>query len=257
MTNNKHKLKRAKKALRALKKEKKHAAILSLRQNKKHCSVRLQSGHLKYSIIAVAAILICYYFVDRDASMFFHKVRHTDFYNIFFCMQYISDLLQAAVPLFYIYLIVMLFSKRFYYFEEFLFAATTSLLVAISLKDFFKYIFGRYWPETFIGNNPSLQKTGAYGFHFFHFGKAFDSFPSGHTTVIFAFMTVLWIMFPRLRWLAILCCASVIIGLMGCNFHFPSDIIAGALLGTISAIFVLHTAQIFAKNAVKYEENST
>ena len=221
---------------------------------REHCKVRLHPGHIKYSLIAVVAISICYFYVDRDASTFFNTVRNTpEFYNVFFCMQYLSNLLEYAVPLFYIYLIVMLLLKRFYYFEEFLFAASTSLLVSVSLKNFFKNIFGRYWTETFVNNNQSFQKTGAYGFNFFHHGLAYDSFPSGHTTVIFAFMTVLWIMFPGLRWLATLCCATVIVGLLGCDFHFPSDIIAGGILGIITAYSVLHISQIFAKDIREHD----
>jgi membrane-associated phospholipid phosphatase len=44
-------------------------------------------------------------------------------------------------------------------------------------------------------------------------------------------MTVLWICYPRFRPLYALCMAAVAVGLVGANFHFLSDVIAGAFLG--------------------------
>ena len=246
---------RASKHIRHLKSKEKFDTISKLKKNKKHSKVRLRKRHhVVYGLISVLIIFIFYFYVDRDASFFFHRVRHTEFYNIFFWMQYLSNLLEYAVPLVYIYLIVMLLFKRFYFFEEFLFASATSLLVAVSLKDFFKHIFGRYWTETFTHDNPSLIQSHKYGFNFFHVGAAYNSFPSGHSAVIFSVATVIWIMYPRLRWLAFVICAAVIIGLLGCDFHFPSDIIAGAFIGVIAAYFVMHAAQIFAKNIREHEQ---
>src|SRR5262249_33013519 len=56
-----------------------------------------------------------------------------------------------------------------------------SIIVASAIKGELKFIFGRTWPETWVGNNPSLIRDGVYGFHFFHGGRGYDSFPSGHT----------------------------------------------------------------------------
>lgn len=246
--SNKDKEHRAAQKIRLLKEIKDYSRIKELKKNKKHPQVFIHKGHVIYGIISIIAITIFYLYLDRNASMLFHDFRHTQLYNIFYWMQYLSNVLEYIIPLVYLYLIVMLFSKRFYYFEEYLFASATSLLVAVSLKDFFKTIFGRYWTETFTHDNLSLIKNDAYGFNFFHSGSAYDSFPSGHSAVIFAVMTVLWIMIPRLRWLSVLCCTIVIVGLLGCNFHFPSDIIAGAFVGVISAYFVLYASQIFARN---------
>ena len=44
-------------------------------------------------------------------------------------------------------------------------------------------------------------------------------------------MTVLWICYPRFRPLYALCMAAVAVGLVGANFHFLSDVIAGGFLG--------------------------
>lgn len=86
----------------------------------------------------------------------------------------------------------------------------------------------------------SILRDHAYGFHFFHSGVAYQSFPSGHTTVAVAAMTAIWIAFPRLIWrgLAVLVIAAVVIGLLGENYHFLGDCIAGGWLGATVAIYV-------------------
>jgi membrane-associated phospholipid phosphatase len=44
-------------------------------------------------------------------------------------------------------------------------------------------------------------------------------------------MSVLWICYPRFRALYVICTAAVAIGLIGADFHFLGDVIAGGFLG--------------------------
>ena len=106
-----------------------------------------------------------------------------------------------------------------------------SLAVAVTIKDQLKFVFGRTWPETWINNNPSLIRNNVYGFNPFHGGVGFSSFPSGHTTAICAVMSVLWICYPKFRALYALLIAAVGIGLIGADYHFLSDVVAGGFLG--------------------------
>jgi len=106
-----------------------------------------------------------------------------------------------------------------------------SLAAAVIVKDHLKFAFGRTWPETWVRNNPSFIRDGVYGFFPFHGGPGYVSFPSGHTTVICTVMTVLWLCYPRFRALYALAMAAVAIGLVGADFHFLSDVIAGGFLG--------------------------
>ena len=100
------------------------------------------------------------------------------------------------------------------------------------LTDFLKVIFARYRPVM-------LYEAGKYGFTFFKFSPAsMLSFPSGHANTIFAFMTALYLIVPRYRFvyftIAVLVAASrVIIGA-----HFPSDVIAGAYLGVVTTLYL-------------------
>ena len=107
-----------------------------------------------------------------------------------------------------------------------------SVIVAETIKNWLKYAFGRTWPDTWIDNNPSFLHDGVYGFNFFHGGQGYASFPSGHTTVTCAVISVLWMAYPKLWPLYVLAVLAVVIGLIGADYHFFSDIIAGGFLGT-------------------------
>ena len=76
-----------------------------------------------------------------------------------------------------------------------------SIIVTETIKNGLKLIFGRTWPETWIENNPSFIHDGVYGFNFLHGGTAYQSFPSGHMAAACAAVSVLWIWYPRLKWL--------------------------------------------------------
>ena len=106
-----------------------------------------------------------------------------------------------------------------------------SIFVTAVLKNQFKFVFGRTWPETWTNNNPSLIRDGVHNFNPFHGGSGFESFPSGHMAAMCVTATILWLCYPRFKVAYALCTAVVAIGLIGANYHFLSDIIAGGFLG--------------------------
>jgi membrane-associated phospholipid phosphatase len=122
-------------------------------------------------------------------------------------------------------------------------ACSIAALVAMAIKDQLKFAFGRTWPETWINNNPSWITDGVFAFQFFHGGQGWASFPSGHTTLIAAPITVLWLALPAWRWLWAGLVAAVVVGLIGADYHWASDIIAGTFLGAacgagVAALFI-------------------
>ncbi len=118
-------------------------------------------------------------------------------------------------------------------------AALFRMACAIILAGVFTYglkeAFGRTWPETWVNNNPSYFGKGVYGFFPFHGGREYASFPSGHTTAICALAGSLWFLWPRLRWVGVLLALAVAVGLLGANYHWLSDIMAGAVVGVTTA----------------------
>lgn len=64
------------------------------------------------------------------------------------------------------------------------------------------------------------------------------SFPSGHTTMAFAFAVTYFLAAPRsiVSYLLFLAAFVIGIGRVYMGFHYPSDVLVGAMLGTVCAL---------------------
>jgi membrane-associated phospholipid phosphatase len=87
--------------------------------------------------------------------------------------------------------------------------------------------------------SPSFTYSRWCGFNFFHAGPAFESFPSGHMTSIFALVVVLWICYPRFWPTCVACMAAMGVALIAGNYHFLSDVIAGGFVGSSAAMLMV------------------
>jgi membrane-associated phospholipid phosphatase len=103
------------------------------------------------------------------------------------------------------------------------------------IKNELKWIFGRSWPESWK-NNPSFIRDHVYGFHWFEGGGIYNSFPSGHMTLAAAILSVLWMGYPRWRAAYGVMAGVAATGLVGSNFHFLGDVVAGGFLGATIGI---------------------
>ncbi len=72
------------------------------------------------------------------------------------------------------------------------------------------------------------------------------SFPSGHTATIVALMSALWWLWPRHLLFYILVAAIVAGSRIVVGAHYPSDVMAGALVAVLSTRYV---ALMFARGA--------
>ncbi len=180
--------------------------------------------------ITIVLVVVSYEWLDRPIAFFVHAEFHgmAAFPLLTRIPEWLSSL---AVVAFLIIGLRMLTDRPFSRLEVVILLSGISLAVAVSIKDQLKLLFGRTWPETWVNHNPSLIDTGAYGFHLFHGGQGYASFPSGHTTAVCAVISVYWVCYPRFRALYVPVVAAVVIGLLGADFHFLSDIIAGGFLG--------------------------
>jgi membrane-associated phospholipid phosphatase len=102
--------------------------------------------------------------------------------------------------------------------------ACLASILAYGSNFLLKIIFGRPVPLTHDGADGQMI------FHLFH-GTNHSSFPSGHMALLGAFASILWQSFARARpvLLSLLCLAGAAI--VAGNWHYVSDIIAGAVLG--------------------------
>jgi membrane-associated phospholipid phosphatase len=112
-----------------------------------------------------------------------------------------------------------------------------TLAIAEPLKGGLKFVFGRTWPAY---GQPSFIFEAAYGFHPFHGGPDFESFPSGHSAAICAVAVILWKCLPIIRIFCAATVAAIMAGLIAGDFHFLSDVIAGAFLGISLSALVMH-----------------
>jgi len=178
----------------------------------------------------VAAVVVSYYWLDRPIALFVHAHEH--YHYLFRRLTLIPEALAVlSLVVFLVLAFCALAGRRLARFPTVLMLCGTSLAVAVAIKDLLKYAFGRTWPETWSPFYPSFLGNGTYGFFPFHGGGAYESFPSGHATMACTVMTVLWICYRRFRPLYALCMVAASVGLVGANFHFLGDVIAGSFLG--------------------------
>jgi membrane-associated phospholipid phosphatase len=213
-----------------------------------------------YIASMLAAIFISYFFLDKNIALYFLKNKETyealgDFISIFGESHWYIGTAVIGYLVFKYFKQNELLKNRFLFL---LYANLFSGFISIALK----FLFGRIRPWGLRNNGDE------YGFLLFqnfdmsfiekfkyHFATVTDapttytSFPSGHTTTVFAAFTYLSILFPKYIYLWL--CFAIIFAsarLLDSD-HFLSDILGGVLVGTISTIF------IYSKMRSKVEKN--
>lgn len=194
-------------------------------------------------LLCAGLVTVCYLFVDRPVASFVHQHKLASHAALNW-LTYPPPIVQTWSPLLLVALVVRRAWGPFRRWERVLLAACVNMILADQFRESLSYVFGRYWPETWIDNNPSFIQDGAYGFHPFHEGSAYGSFPSGHMARVLGFASVVWIAFPWWRWACICVSLATAAGLLAMNYHFVSDVIAGSFVGGIVGTYAAHFAAI-------------
>jgi membrane-associated phospholipid phosphatase len=182
-------------------------------------------------------VVLCYYFVDAPVAWFVHEHRSVS-HRFLLWLPTVSDYLKGLAALGVAAIIVWRVLMRGGRIQRVLLALSFGIIGATLLKQGLKQCFGRTWPEGFKPKDgPTLIHDGVYGFHPFHHGSGYESFPSGHAAVICAVMAVLWCAYPRARWLFGLIGFFLCVAMVGLNYHFVGDVIAGSILGAILGVY--------------------
>ncbi|MDI9849354.1 phosphatase PAP2 family protein [Rhodoblastus sp. 17X3] len=186
----------------------------------------------------LGAIVTAYVFLDRPLALFafgnFHESR-----GPFVAITHFLDWMEAAAVASLVWASWMVARGKPFGGKGLIALRTTlALFLAMGAKELAKLAFGRTWPETWTGGNPSFIRDGAYGFSPFHGGAGWSSFPSGHETLVCAVAGCLWVLTPRLRPLCVVAALAMAVGLLGADYHWLSDVLAGGLMGWMIGVFV-------------------
>jgi membrane-associated phospholipid phosphatase len=114
---------------------------------------------------------------------------------------------------------------------------SSSVSVAFFIKTSLQFLFGRYAPRYYDSHVLMfVTDPDRYGFHWLHGG----GFPSGHMCVFSAALVSVSLYYPIYRWVSVVLLAILGTALIAANYHFLSDVIAGAYLGTSIALAIYY-----------------
>lgn len=131
---------------------------------------------------------------------------------------------KSGNGLFYVTLTVGVAILEFRLFPSFLIASVTAFAAGLIAHTQIKKVVGRLRP---FENSPALKPA------FIPLERF--SFPSGHTTHAFLMANLLSAFFPVLLLPALAWATMVGLSRIYFRVHYPSDIVAGMILGTLSA----------------------
>lgn len=183
--------------------------------------------------LVALAVAVSYLWLDRPLALFAHSLAPVHKQGLEPVTHIPDPLIPAAVVAFIALGLYALSGRALARFPRAVVLCSLSLTMVEATKDELKFVFGRTWPETWIENNPSFIRDGAYGFNWFHGGASYGSFPSGHMAATCALISVLWICYPRFKPVYAAVVLAVAVGLIGADFHFLSDVIAGSFVGAL------------------------
>ena len=104
------------------------------------------------------------------------------------------------------------------------FSCLAGLAVSGIIVQLFKFAVGR--------GRPGMEFP-AWTFRPWVLDNDWHSFPSGHAASTFSIATVITVFYPRLWWLWYGIASFIGIGRVVSESHFPTDVVAGALLGSL------------------------
>ena len=177
--------------------------------------------------------MIIFFFFDYAITSFFYEIN-TQTKSLFATLTHFGDSLYFFIPTIVIWISIKIFNKKNKIITTIgdisLFVFTSILLSGI-VAQIAKHIIGRPRPAIF-------NEIGIKQIDIFSFDSKWHSFPSGHTTTIFAFIFCMFFLFPKIKsfliTLAIIIASTrVIIGA-----HFISDIFGGVLVAYLCTIFM-------------------
>ncbi len=208
-----------------------------------------KKSYIVYVLLLLSFIFVSYFTIDERVAKYFLSHVDTyeklgDFISIFGESHwYIGTAVIGFIFFKYV-------KKNHLYSQRFMFLLYANLLSGI-ISLIFKNLFGRIRPWGFRDGGDEygflLFKNFDLGFiekmkvHIITISDApttYTSFPSGHSTTLFAVFTYLSLLFPKYVYIWLTAALVLASGRIMANDHFLSDIAAGIMVGTLSTMFI-------------------
>lgn len=184
-----------------------------------------RTWQLSFALL-IAAVLLCYYYIDIPVTEFFHDYRGTLFYKVANALTRLGDGHWYLVPSLLLYLAYRKRNVLVARASLFVFASSAASGILVNIL---KVIFGRMRPKLFFND-------GLYGFDWFQLGHAYNSFPSGHSTTVIGGWLAFALIAPKYRILFLVTGALLALTRVVVTAHYVGDILAGGFLGATVTI---------------------
>ncbi len=173
---------------------------------------------MAYSIAALLAAVLSYFFFDKEIVAFFcdHRIE---------LFRYITYLGDSAPYIVGSFLLFIFYRKKKRDVAQKALFVLSSVLASGVVAVIFKVLIGRPRPKVYLHDH-------IYNPQFLEFHSKFWSMPSGHTTTAFAVATSFSIIWPRYKILFFIAAALVALSRVALCKHYLSDVIVAAVLGT-------------------------
>ncbi len=178
---------------------------------------------LSYSVLDKGTALLIRKMWMSSAQLSFFAIDVPDFLFLLVC------LITATAWIAFFYLAHKgIYNAHTRFFQLIAIAVPLVNVVKTILKFAFGRINTRFW----------LQHPNAREFHWFHGSANYSGFPSGHMAVFTVLIIALSIFYPRYRTIYFAFLLVLALALMMTNYHFVSDIIAGAYVGVLVHVLI-------------------
>lgn len=178
---------------------------------------------MKPAKTATASAVLVIFFIsllfDKEVTAFL-SLQRSPLLDIFF--KAITNAGLIIVLLFVILTIVLWTQKK----REWILPLWLSMLIAEAVTYALKFIIQRPRPEFILGVD-TLVKVSSF------------SFPSGHATIAFAALPLLYGLYPRLRYLWAVLALLIAFSRLYLGVHYLSDVVFGAMIGYACGLMVI------------------
>ncbi len=194
--------------------------------------------------LVVIAVGVSMLWVDRPLAIWMSSIYHPLEYGAFnhHIASLLTQLTYCLMLVCFLWYFLLRLNHRKGHFAQALWLFNESIAFVYFIKMTLQFAFGRYIPRypekstLLFVHNPHL-----YGFHWFHLG----SFPSGHMALLVAGLTAICLYYRQFLIPSMVLTLMLVMALLLLNYHFLSDVIAGAYVGfTVTmALYYLTTLE--------------